>query len=883
MIKRLLFSLVLLLILFFEANAGIYSDSIKSKVPAVRANETIKIDGILDESVWQRKGVEDFTQRDPNEGAKPTENSEILVAYDDNCIYFAARLYDSFPDSILGRLARRDVEPESDWLYIYLDPYHDKRSGYYFGVNPAGSISDGIIYNDSWTDGTWDGVWEVKTRIDAKGWIIEMRIPYSQLRFKEKDQHIWGCNFKRYISRKKEYDYYIMVPKKESGMASRFAELTGIENIHPPQRIEVLPYAVSSGKYLKHESGDPFNNGHLYNGNFGGDIKVGIGGNLTLDGTINPDFGQVEVDPAVVNLSQFETYYQEKRPFFIEGSNIFEFGYGGSTSYWSFNWGTPNFFYSRRIGRAPQGSPEHEGYADMPGNTTILGAAKLSGKIEENWSIGVLAAETQTEYADVDSSGVRFREKIEPATFYGVVRSLKEFNGGRQGLGIITTATIRDLDTKSMESLLNKKAFALGFDGWTFLDSSKTYVITGYTGFTNVLSGKEKMIDLQQSPQHNFQRPDADYLILDSSRTSLYGWVGRVMLNKQKGNFRLNAALGAISPGFETNDLGYQSRSDYINGHIGLGYSWYEPDDIFRTKSFTIAAFRSYNFGGDKIAEGYFLFSDAQLMNYWSTSLSLSYSPDNYTSNLTRGGPLAKNPYSSSINLSVYSDSRKAVVIGPYGYFETGGLNNQYWSLGVDCEWKPAGSFSLSIGPQYAKDKPQAQWVTRVDDPYAVNTYGARYIFANLNQTTISANIRIDWTFTPKLSLQVYLQPLFAVGEYSNLKELAKTRSYEYTKYGEKGTKISYEEGEYNIDPDGSGPAEPFTISDPNFNFKSLRGNAVLRWEYLPGSTLYLVWTHERVNSDDPGTFRINRDFRSLMDSEPDNIFLLKVTYWLNL
>jgi len=468
-------------------------------VHAIRASGPISIDGVLEETAWQEEGYSDFIQSDPTDGAQPTEKTKVWVAYDEKSLYVAARLYDSQPELITSRLGRRDDFVDSDWFIFAVDPYYDRRSGYQFAVNPAGSIVDWTLYNDEWNDSTWDGVWEWKALIDEEGWAVEIRIPYNQLRFPKKDEYVWGVNFRRVIKRKNERIGFVWVPKEDSGYVSRFAKLLGIQDIRPGRLIEFLPYSVVQAQYSPEESGNPFETGKKYLGNTGFDLKIGLKSNLTLDTTINPDFGQVEVDPAVINLSDYETYFSEKRPFFIEGSNIFDqFGRGGATRAASLSWSSPSFFYSRRIGRAPQGDVEQDGRVNFPNRSTILGAFKLTGKVGKGWNIGFINALTAREYAEIDSGGQRFKEEVEPFSYYGVLRTLREFNEGKQGLGFIATSVVRDLSNENLEGILNKNAFSLAIDGWTFLDKNKTWVTGGWIGGTRVEGSQSAILDLQQ-------------------------------------------------------------------------------------------------------------------------------------------------------------------------------------------------------------------------------------------------------------------------------------------------------------------------------------------------------------------------------------------------
>jgi len=866
-------------------------------VIAVRTGTPISIDGRLNELVWQRPGRGGLIQRQPNEGAPSTEKTEVWVAYDNEALYVAVKLYDLHPDSIIGRLARRDQDSESDEIGIGIDADHDRRTAKYFIVNPAGAIKDGTFFNDTQMDESWDGVWDVAVQKDVWGWSAEFRILYSQLRFPKSDHHTWGIEIFRLIKRRNEESYLVFYPLTERYAAiarflvrvSRWTELIGIEGIEPPPRIELLPYAAATGKFVQQPPVDAFNVGKTdpfkfkrkFPVNVGADTKVGLAGDVTLDLSLNPDFAQVEVDPAVVNLTAYETYYEEKRPFFIEGSNILSFGRGGATFLQDFYWTDPSFFYSRRIGRAPQGSVEHQGFDELPDRTTILGAAKVSGKITNSWSFAAVSALTDREYGEVDSAGVRFRDEIEPLTFYGVVRSLKEFNDARQAIGVLGTVVERNLRNDRMKGGLNDRAMSLGIDGWTFLDENKVWVITGWAGASSVMGTKERITDLQRSAQHFFQRPDAGYLGVDSSATTLAGWASRVWLDKVTGNWVFNAGFGAIHPKFETNDVGFLTRADYINGHIYLGYEWYEPEGIFRTKGITGAMIREYDFGGNKTAEGYRLFLSSQFLNYWSTNLSLAYDGDAYDDQRTRGGPLMKSLRSRSMAFNLSSDFRKSI----YGSLNTsagrGESGGWLYTAGLYFNWKASGNLSTSIGLDYSRVHGASQYIDAVVDSFAASTFGTRYVFGVIDQKQLSTTLRLNWTFTPKMSLQLFLQPLLSSGVYSSIMELAGPRTFSFNKYGEGTSAIVPAGGQYVIYPNGpTGGIPSFTLNNPNFNFKSIRANVVFRWEYLPGSTLYLVWTNEKMDYENRGDFSLKRDVNRLMRTIPDNVFSLKITYW---
>jgi hypothetical protein len=850
-------------------------------VTAVRTDAPIKVDGQLTEDVWRTPGQGGFTQMDPQDGAPATEETIVWVAYDRENLYVAARCRDSQPEGIIKLLARRDHEVDSDWFYFGIDPYYDRRSGFYFAVNPAGSILDGTLYNDTLTDPTWDGVWESTARVDADGWAVEMRIPFNQLRFKKSEVYLWSVNFERVIKRKNESDWYAWRPKEESGTVSRFADLTGVRDIDRGGRVEAYPYAAGQASSQPADPGNPFQTGHDLSGNAGFDLKAGLRSNLTLDATVNPDFGQVEVDPAVINISDQETYYLEKRPFFIEGSNTFEFGLGGLNYSKSYGWVDPQFFYSRRIGRAPQGSVPGPGYVDMPEWTTILGAGKVTGKVGQAFNLGLLSAFTEREYASVFSGGETSEVEVEPFTNYSVARGTNEFNNGRQGLGFIATSVVRDLNDPALADRLTRTALALAADGWTFLDRSKTWAVSGWAGLTEVTGTAAAITRLQRSPLHYFQRPDAPYVHVDETATSLSGWGSRVYVNKQQGNIVFNAAAGALSPGFEANDLGYNTRGDLINAHAMFGYQTFHPDKVFRHWAATTTYFRNYDFGGNRIGEYIYFDLSGQFLNYWTAALHFDYEPPKYSHWLTRGGPMAYYPSGLTYSATLGSDDRKPLVMKLGGRLRTHPSGGYNWTVEGGLTWKPRTNVSLSVAPSYTWRYSNGEWVRSVVDPLMVETYGVRYVLADIVQKTLPVEIRLDWTFTPRLSLQAYLQPFAGSGDYRRFKELKAARTFDFNFYGEyDGSTISFADGIYTVDPDGAGgPAPSFTFPEPDFRLLSLRGTMVLRWEYRPGSLLYFVWTQKRADTGLAGDGGLLDDVGAIFRAPGENVFLLKFTY----
>ncbi|MBI1799334.1 MAG: carbohydrate binding family 9 domain-containing protein [Candidatus Eisenbacteria bacterium] len=860
-------------------------DSVFAHLPemhAMRLAAPVVIDGGLAEPVWQKAvPVTNFVQRDPEQGASPSQKTEVRIAYDDKAIYIGARMWDTAPDSLLARLARRDVHVPADRFSVFLDPFHDGRNGYYFEINAAGTLYDGTLFNNEWDDGSWDGVWQGKAVVDRQGWTAEMRIPFSQLRFHRQERYLWGANFRRDIPRHNETDWVVFVPKNESGFVSRFPSLVGIESVNPGRFLEVLPYVTSRVEYVPASPGDPFNDGSRIKSQAGGDLRTSLGSNLTLNATVNPDFGQVEVDPAVVNLSDTETFFDEKRPFFVEGNTIYNFGNQGANNYSNFNWWDPKFFYTRRIGRTPQGSPPPADFVDAPAGTSILAAAKITGSVLGGWNIGTLHALTAKEAATYSSGGVRGTAEIEPATYYGVARALRGFHGDRQGLGFMGTLAARQFDDPALRDQLSHTSFLGGVDGWTSLDHDKTWVLSGWSAFSNVRGTAARLLDLQQNSLHYFQRPDSRYLTVDSAATSLTGLGTRLWLNKQSGRIISNSAIGFMSPRLDLQDMGFQGMSNVLNLHTLLGYKWTENGRFKKYSDLSGAIFSSMNYDRDRTQLGLYVSSFTEFRNAYSWEKYLFVTPENTSDRQTRGGPLMKRPGGATLGTYFDTDGNKKLfyfVSASVGGDQAGSRD---WSVNPGFEWKPGSSVLLRMGPNVSRGITDAQYVGQYVDPLATATSGKRYVFAEIDQTTVSADITLNWSFTPALSLQMFAQPLIASGKYTEFKELSRPNSYEFLVYGQDGSTFDPASG--IADPDGAGPAPPIAIGSRDFNFLSLRGNAVLRWEYRPGSTLFLVWTQTRQDTEPSGDFDLNHSTRQLTQLDASNIFLIKATWYLGL
>ena len=850
-------------------------------VQAIRATAPIVVDGQLNEEVWLRTPpATAFTQREPDEGKPVTEATELRIAYDDTALYVAALLKDREPRRIARQLARRDQDAEADSFTVVLDPHHDHLTGASFAVTAAGVQFDATIFNDTSMDSSWDAVWQSAVTVDESGWSVEIRIPYSQLRFPSADRLTFGINAMRYIQRKKEQAWLVHVPKTESGLASRMGHLEGLNGVVPHRTVEFLPYVVSRAEFLERSSPtDPFNDGARAFAGIGVDLKYRMSSNLSLDGTINPDFGQVEVDPAVVNLTAFETFFEEKRPFFIEGANIFSnFGQTGANNFWGFNRAEPMIFYSRRIGRSPQGSATGE-FVDVPTASTILGAAKLTGKTRSGWSLGLLDAVTGRERAKTVSDGVGARTEVEPLSNYLVVRAQREITK-RAALGVLATAVNRDLSAPSLSDDLPAKAYVTGVDGHYFLDGKRDWVIHGRIAGSQLQGSTSAISRLQQAPQRYFQRPDAAHLELDPAAAMLRGWTGSVNLNRQSGVHGLNASLWGISPGFDSSDAGFNFMSDRFGTH--LVYQWRNPkvNRLARERFGAVAKFYTWNHARELQSDGLFALGNLQFKNYWTVFGNALYFRGAQDDRGTRGGPSMASPSARGAFMGVETDGRKRLRLSANTNYESNAAGAWNLNASLNLRFIPASSLEISSGPSLGRTHALAQYVDRIVDPVAVATFGSRYMFATLNQKEFSLQTRVNYVLSPKMSVQVYMQPLVSVGDYLEFKEFAKPRTFDFTRYGIDRGALTYDPAarRYTVEP-GDGGAS-FGFSDPDFNFKSLRLNVIFRWEWKPGSAMYLVWTEQRQDLARPGEFAFRRDFGSTFGAPADDVLMFKIAYW---
>ena len=852
-------------------------------VSAARRTGSVTIDGRLDEAAWQAATpATEFTQYDPNEGQPSSERTEARILIDDDAVYVGIRLFDREPSAIQSQLARRDESIDGDLVEVSFDSYHDHLSGVIFRLSPAGARRDATISPSGNQDNSWDAIWQGDATVDSLGWTAEFRIPLSQLRYNRNvADPVWGIQIGRKIARKAELSFFSFTPKGQQAGINRYGHLTGLGQLPSLRRLELVPYVLAKNENPSAAAGNPFQKRNEVVPGAGLDVKMGLTSNLTLDATFNPDFGQVEVDPAVVNLSAFETFFPERRPFFVEGSSIFSFGDMRSQN----NSNGYSFFHPRRIGRTPQGfvsDPDAE-FVDAPLETTIAGAAKLTGRSRGGWSIGVLDAVTMKEEARFrTTSGEDHRVTVEPMSNYFIGRLKRDLRQGNSTIGFGMTAVNRSLE-EGLEPTFRRSAYVGGVD-WNHAWSNRTWAFDGNLVFSHNIGSAESIDALQLSPARYFQRPDKDNFRRDPTKTSLTGYLGELTFAKLSGkHWTGTVTYQEYSPGFEINEVGFLGSTDMRSVAPLIAYKENTPSRYLRNWGQFLFWNPTWNFDGDMTFNGVGSISVAEFPNFWNVFLRLDWRPAVYDPGLTRGGPTAKLTDGGSIQFEVDSDRRKRLTYGfyaSYSYNEAGGRGVNF---NPRMSYRPTAALRVTLQPQWNRTHAMAQFVTRVTDPLATDTYGSRYVFSTLDQRTLSMVTRVDWTFTPKLSLQLFAQPLIASADFIDYKEFARPRAFEFEIYGKDAGTISRDDatGRYTVDPDGAGSAPAFSFSDRDFNRRSLRGNAVLRWEYRPGSALFFVWQQSRFGSVPQGEFDFGNDFGALWDVQPVNVFVIKGTWWI--
>lgn len=858
----------LLLFILLVTNIAVYSQR-KVYQTSRFEGEAPKIDGHIDEAAWNMvKWDGNFTQWMPANGAPPSQNTEFKIIYDDNYLYVAVRAFDSVPEEIVKRMSRRDGF-EGDFVEINIDSHHDLLTAYSFSATVAGVKGDERITQDgnNWDD-TWDPIWFLKTSIDELGWIAEIKIPLTQLRFSSDSTQVWGLEVKRRIYRKDERSVWQPIVNTENGYVSKFGELHGLNNLKPKKQFEITPYVVGSYEHYKKEEGSPFSPGQDWKARGGVDAKIGLSNNITMDLTINPDFGQVEADPSEVNLSAFESYFEEKRPFFIEGRSIFKFpvepGDGDDAN--------NSLFYSRRIGRAPQYAPDYD-YVKMPENTKILGAAKISGKTKKGLSIGVIESVTNEEVAQVKNiNGTEGKIVVEPMTNYFTGRLEQEMNDGNTILGGMMTSTNRFIKNDHLNDLpTSALTGGINFDhSW----DDKKFNISGKIIGSRVSGDSASMMNLQTSSRRYYQRPDSKVVRLDSNMKTLSGHSGYLTFGKfANSGWSAMGWISWISPGLELNDIGYLRSADNIMQIFWTGYRSPQPKGIYRNFNFNFSQWNGWNFDRTHLFWGLNSNAFMKFKNYWYANIGSNYESMGKSTTLLRGGPIFYKPQGINYWTNIGTDSRKKIAfelsLSQYFAFSKS-AKVSYAGLGII--YRPTDRLTLVVEPSYFENKNAIQYLETAEFENK-----DEYFLAQIDQKTFMMEFRVDFSFTPDLSLQYYGQPFVSSGTYSNFKQVTNSTAKSFNDR----FRMIYPDEEFGIDLNNNGNADVY-ISDPNFKYIYFQSNMVLRWEYLPGSTLFVVWSQSRDEGDynvDELPFQIDGDMNRMFRIFPHDIFLVKLSY----
>lgn len=828
------------------------------------------IDGKLDDECWKHgTWAGDYHQFIPDEGAKPSYPTEFNIQYDDKYIYVAFRAFDGEPKKI-QRLAGARDEIVGDIMGVNFDSYHDHRTGFEFNLTAWGQKIDLILFNPENWDLNWNAVWRGKTGLEDSAWVAEIEVPLSQLRFSKEKEQIWGLHTWRWINRYMQESNWEHQSLTGPGTLFNFGELHGISGLKKSQRLELMPYALGKLSTMKRDPANPFaSNGRIWGGNAGLDAKIGISSNFTLDLTVNPDFGQVESDPSVMNLTAFETFYEEKRPFFLEGLTIFDYKFDEES-----------LFYSRRIGHAPSLSPESNDslYVDKPNMTTILNAVKLSGTSSKGLSVGLLQSVTANEFAKLsDPERNRSTMKVEPLTNYIVGRVQKSYNGANTVIGGMVTSVNRSITDKSLE-FLPEDAYTGGIDfrhHW----HDKEFYIDGRLIGSYLKGSKEAMDTLQKSSARYYQRPGADYLGYDTLRTSLSGYGGRFQIGKgAKGLWKYSAGVTWFSPGIELNDLGYMNTADAIDQVNEVIYFVNKPVSIFRTYKFDLEQFNHWNFNGTYLGSGSHLAFTSEFKNQWSLGLNLIFHSGAIDTKILRGGYDMMMPWSISSFGELLTDYTKNIAAGlDYRYEVKGNNSARSYELKPGIRFRPVRRFRIGITTDLYINNDDLQYV-------ATRSFQneGRYILGTINQRNLGITIRLDLFITPEFSIQYYGSPFISTGSYSKFKYVTDPTAKDYNDRFVLYDNVVLSDGNYLLDENNDMVSE-YSIPNPDFNFHQFRSNFVAKWEYRLGSNIYFVWSSERTGTTGASHSSIRGSFKELRNIFPNNIFLVKFNYWFSL
>ncbi|MFA5330343.1 MAG: DUF5916 domain-containing protein [Prolixibacteraceae bacterium] len=826
---------------------------------ATKIDKRPKIDGKLTDACWEEgEWAGGFTQQVPNQGKSPSQDTEIKILYDNNNLYVAFKCYDKGPGKIRPILGRRD-DPVGDIAGVAFDSYHDKQTAYEFNVAASGQKVDLVHLGAYLWDFNWDAVWDGKAQVYDSLWTSEMQIPFSQLRFAPGEEQVWGMHVYRWIDRLNEEDQWKLIPIDAPAMVYLFGELHGIKGINPKTNYEFLPY-LSTRFSPNTDQENKMNYG------FGLDGKVGLNSGFTLDYAINPDFGQVEADPSVLNLTSYEVFNEEKRPFFLEGNTILDFAAGDDM-----------LFYSRRIGHAPSYSPDLEDNQtiSIADNTPILSALKLTGKTKKGLSVGVVQSITAKENATIYSSGSKDKLAVEPFTTFMVGRIKQDLNKGNTVLGGMVTSTLRSIKDDHL-AFLSKSSLAGGIDFQHNWKKRKYFV--DFKGFFSDINGdKEAISRLQSSPVHYFQRVDADYLEYDSNRTSLSGWGGMLKGGKRSGKFRAIGTLNWRSPGVDFNDVGYLYQADIFEQRVNLTYKVSKPKGSIRSYSVDFQQEHNWSYGFENTMDHLKILGYLQFNNLWNIHLNLNKYFGIYDTRELRGGPnLYKDDYYDT-ELFIQSNSVKDLLVGfgPRMRFYSDKVSKTRYFTAF-WRWQLSDRFSITSRTVFDHTIDHHQFVRSVVDLSGKT----QYLVGTIDRNTISSTLRFEYFVSPEISIQYYANPYASTGTYTNFREVADASNKSLDKRYISLDKITSSAGFYELKRQGT---TEYTIKYPDFNFQEFRSNLVGRWEFRPGSTLYLVWTNTRSTYSDQLGQSIWKSFSSIPKVNSENVFMIKFSYWFSL
>ncbi|WP_421808011.1 DUF5916 domain-containing protein [Flagellimonas sp.] len=836
------------------------------------------INGVLEDEAWNLvEWAGDYIEWQPDENTPPSHQTKFKILYDSKNLYIGVRCYDDEPDKIVKRLSRRDGF-DGDWVEFNIDSYFDKRTAFSFTITAAGVKGDEFISNNgnNW-DSSWNPIWYAKSHVDDEGWTAELRIPLSQLKFGSAEEQVWGFQSTRRFFRDEERSLWQRKPVDQPGWVSEFGELHGLKNIEPQKQLEIQPYTVTNTETYEAEENNPFRDGSENNLTVGLDAKIGITNDLTLDLTVNPDFGQVDADPSAIALDGFQIFFQERRPFFVENKNIFDFSVSQSQAGNTF--GSDNIFYSRRIGRSPQGYPNTSDseFVNQPDNTPIIGAAKFSGKTKDGWAIGVLESVTAQRTATIlNGNGDTREEMVEPLTNYFVGRLQKDFNERNSYIGGIFTATNRE-NLPEQLNFLHDAAYTGGLD-FKHQWANRDWYVGGNITLSHVRGSEEAITNTQESITHLFGRVGADHVVVDSTRTSLTGTGGNVQIGKiGNGHWRFESGATWRSPELELNDIGFQRQSDDVRHYTWIGYQTLKPDSTFRRVGINYNHWSAWDFQGN---HNYMQFNTNSWQNWkgnWNTNIGFNYAPIQYSNFALRGGPRLRQSTWMSFWNSINTDNRKKMR---FSFFHNGrkALDNSIKTYYMEggFVYQPINALRVSAFPSLQINNDQLQFINNFDD---VNG-SPRYLNGEIDQRTLSMSVRLNYTINPNLTIQYWGQPFISRGRYSNFKHItdpvAKTFEDRFVQYTPEQTSLV--DGTYAIDEDLDGVAD-FSFDNPDFSFVQFRSNLVIRWEYIPGSEIFLVWSQDVSRSGDPTNGLLSSLGDNIFGQKPQNIFLLKATY----